>query len=246
MTGCKHIQEELGGYVLGALEPGEAAAVREHIDRCPECAQEHASLSKLPGLLSLAQGLDAAAMPAPTVEERLLDRVARSPHDGAASSRRRRLPRLRGRARRPFAVVAVGLACAALGAGVAAIALNQNSPDDDAGGMPNYQVVLNGTPASPGATARAALESVPGGTTVLLWVKGLPGDPNTVYEVRCDGKDWSASAGTFRVDREGRASVTLTTAALQGQYDSIRVVRHGWDKSTQSATQTNVMSGKLF
>jgi hypothetical protein len=245
MTGCKHIRDELGGYVLGALEPGEAAAVREHIDRCPECAQEHASLTKLPGLLDLAQGIDAAAMPAAAVEERLLDRVARSPHDGAPPPRRR-LPRLRGHVRRPFALVAVGLACAALGADVAAIAVNNNRADDDQGGMPNYQVVLNGTPASPGATARAALESVPGGTSVLLWVKGLPGDPNTVYEVRCDGKDWSASAGTFRVDREGRASVTLTTAALQGQYDTIRVVRHGWDKSTQSATQTNVMSGKLF
>jgi hypothetical protein len=245
MTGCKHIREELGGYILGGLEAGEAASVREHIDRCPECAQEHASLTKLPALLELAQGIDAAAMPPPAVEERLLDRVARSPREGAPPPPRRRLPRLRGRARRPLAIAAVGLACAALGAGVAAIAVNHGESDDQAG-MPNYQVVLKGTAASPGASARAALESVPGGTTVLLWVSGLPGDPDTVYEVRCDGKDWSASAGTFRVDRDGRASVTLTTAAIRGQYDSIRVVRHGWDKSTQSATQTNVISGKLF
>jgi anti-sigma factor RsiW len=37
---CEEVRTQLGAYVLGGLEPEEAAAVREHLDRCPECARE--------------------------------------------------------------------------------------------------------------------------------------------------------------------------------------------------------------
>jgi hypothetical protein len=244
VTSCDEIRHDLGGYVLGALEPAEAASVRAHIDRCPQCADEHAALLDLPGLLDLAQGIDAAAAPAPAVEERLLDRVARTSRSGARRSWPRFL-RLPTRYRRPLAVAAVGLACAAVGGAVAAVTIGGG--DQELQQPSGYQVMLKGTAASPGANARAALESVPGGTTVLLWVSGLPGDSNTVYEVRCDGgHNWSASAGTFRVDNEGQASITLTTAARRGQYNRIRVVKHGWDESTQRPTVTNVMTSELF
>jgi hypothetical protein len=58
-----------------------------------------------------------------------------------------------------------------------------------------------------------------------LHVSGLRGNPAAVYEVHCDAPDWSASAGTFRVDRSGHAQVELTTAARQGEYDHIRILR---------------------
>jgi hypothetical protein len=241
MTGCDDIRHELGGYVLGALEPDEAANVRQHIDRCARCASEHASLMELPGLLDLAQGIDAAEGPAATVEERLLDNVARTPRGARSRPRRLRLPK---RPRRALALGAVGLACAAAGAAAAAVFLP--SGDEPGNQMPSYQVVLKGTKAMPQASARAALETVPGGTSVLLWVSGLSEDPDTVYEVRCDKGHYSISAGTFRADREGRANITLTTALRKGDYDHIRVVRHGWNKATRKATQTNVLTGKLF
>jgi anti-sigma-K factor RskA len=240
MTGCRDIRPELGGYVLGALESDEAAAVRQHIDRCAKCANEHASLMELPGLLDLAQGIDAAAGPAPAVEERVLDSVARAPRA------RRGRPRAFGwlsHPRRPLAMAAVGLACAAIGAGAAVLVAGDSG--EHQGSMPNYQVVLKSTSAIPGANARAALERVPGGTTVLLWVRGLPGDSNTVYEVLCDKGSYSMSAGTFRADREGRANITLTTAMRMGDYDRIRVVRHEWDPSTRKASETNVLTAKL-
>jgi len=243
VSACNEIRHELGGYVLGALEPAEAAAVRAHIDTCPQCADEHASLAHLPGLLELAQGIDAAAAPRPTVEEHLLDRVASAPRSGA----KRRWPaflRFPARHRQPLTLVAVGLTCAAIGSSI--VAISTSSDDAELQSPSGYQVMLKGTAASPNANARAALESVPGGTTVLLWVSGLPGDSDTVYEVRCDGDKWSASAGTFRVDSDGQASITLTTAARRGQYNRIRVVRHGWDASTQQATVTNVMTSQLF
>jgi hypothetical protein len=240
MTGCRDIREELGGYVLGALEPDEAAAVRQHIDRCAKCASEHAQLMELPGLLDLAQGIDAAAGPAPAVEERLLDRVARAPR--ARRVRPRSLGWLR-RPRRPLAMAAVGLACAAIGAGAAVLVAGDSG--DQQGPMPNYQVAFTPTAAIPGANARAALERVPGGTTVLLWARGLPGNSDTVYEVLCDKGSYTMSAGTFRADHEGRANITLTTAMRIGDYDRIRVVRHDYNPSTHKSGRTNVLTAKL-
>ena len=55
---CAHVREELGGYVLGALEPAEREAVAAHLARCPECAAEHARLAALPALLAHAEGLE--------------------------------------------------------------------------------------------------------------------------------------------------------------------------------------------
>ncbi len=79
--------------------------------------------------------------------------------------------------------------------------------------------------AAPGAAAHADLSSGDSGTTLHLWVKGLPKDDNAVYEVLCDAESWTATAGTFRTDSRGKAVVVLTTALRKGDYDAIRIVR---------------------
>jgi anti-sigma factor RsiW len=225
---CDQIREELGGYVLGALEPAERDAVAAHLARCPECAVEHARLAALPALLAHAEGLEIPAPP-PAVAERVLDQIAleRGP---------RRRARRRGRRRMPAwisarALVAGALAGAVLGAGVTALVLR----DDEAAPAPaSYSLVLEG---SSGASARAKLAPGRGGTEVHLWVKGLPPGGDTVYEVRCERPGWSASAGTFRADARGRAYVVLTTAARLGEYERIRVVRR--------SDTTDVLSGRI-
>jgi hypothetical protein len=224
---CGQIREELGGYVLGALEPAEREAVAAHLARCPECAVEHARIAALPALLAHADGLEIPTAPH-AVEERVLDEIARE----RGASRRTRRPRRRwipswvgGRA-----LVAGALAGAVLGAGVTALVLR----DDDAGPTPAYSLVLSG---SGGASARAELEPGRGGTEVHMWVKGLPPGGDTVYEVRCERPGWSASAGTFRADARGRAYVVLTTAARLGEYERIRVVRR--------SDSSDVLSGQL-
>ena len=74
---CDDLRPLLGGYVLGALEPDEMEAVREHLPACPACSAEHASLAGLPALLDLAAPLDAPDEPlSPAFEEALLDRFA--------------------------------------------------------------------------------------------------------------------------------------------------------------------------
>jgi hypothetical protein len=67
----------------------------------------------------------------------------------------------------------------------------------------------------------------------------MPSRPGDVYDVLCESNGWSASAGTFRVDANGSAYVTLTTAARRGQYDTIRIVRRS------NGHTYDVLGGKL-
>jgi Putative zinc-finger len=225
---CAHVREELGGYVLGALEPAEREAVAAHLARCPACAAEHARLAGLPALLEHADGLEIPAAP-PAVEERVLDQIAVA----RGAGRRARRPRRRwipgwARAR---TLLAGGLAGAALGAGVTALVLAEGEPAQPPGA---YALVLRG---DGGASARAELAPGSGGTELHLWVEGLPPGGEVVYEVLCERPGWSASAGTFRADADGNAYAVLTTAARLGEYERIRVVRR--------SDTTDVLSGRL-
>lgn len=240
---CREPRPLLGAYVLGALEPEEAALVREHVAHCPACAAEHTRLAPLPGLLTLAEGaisVHAEPLP-PALEEHVLDAVAAETPSGARPVRGLPRPSRRGRLggslRRPFAVALGGIGVAA----AVALAVLVLIPGPS-GSSPTYdhEVVLRAVPGVPRATAYAELADVPGGTTLHLQVRGLPGNPAAVYEVRCEAPDWSASAGTFRTDAHGRASLVLGTAARAGEYDHIRIVRRatGGDQLVLSGALT--------
>jgi hypothetical protein len=218
---CEHVRPDLGAYALGALEPAEAAAVEAHLAACPTCAAELARLEPLPGLIARADGLEIPPPPA-ALEERILDRVA--------ASRPRDVRRMRGlrRPRRLGAVAAAALAGVAIGAGATVLATTIPGGGDDA---PAYDLVLDG---SRGVTARADFKPSDGGTEVHLWVDGLPPGGKAVYEVLCERPGWSAGAGTFRADAEGKAYVVLTTAARIGEYETIRIVRGDDDVLTGS------------
>ena len=221
---CAHIREELGGYVLGALDPAEREAVELHLADCRACTAEYERLAGLPGLLVHAEGLEIPTPP-PAIEERVLDRIA---YERGARRRPRRRHAWMPVWTRRRAVAATALASAALGAGATALVL-----DDDGGTTTrNYSLALKGTS---GAAGGASLTPRGGGTEVHLWVKGLPPGGDTVYEVRCERQGWSASAGTFRADAHGRAWVVLTTAARIGEYERIRVVRRSDSTDVRSA-----------
>jgi anti-sigma factor RsiW len=218
---CVHLPE-LGAFALGALDADEAAEVRRHILECAECAAQYESFAPLAGLLSVADGAEAAtAEPlSPAFEERLLDAFAREHHERPPHRRRRRrwLP---SRPRpRWLAVGATAAVAAAAAAGAAVLGSGDQS-------VPRYDVAFRSLGAAHGASAHANLEGGAGGTTLHLWVSGLPRDDGAVYEVVCDAENWTATAGTFRTDADGRAYVILTTALRKGEYDAIRIVRRG-------------------
>ena len=71
---CRTFRELLGVYVVGAIEPGERAAVDAHLNQCYECREELAGLAPLPALLHRVPIEDAerimlASQPAADVAE---------------------------------------------------------------------------------------------------------------------------------------------------------------------------------
>jgi hypothetical protein len=209
-----HVHEDIGAYVLGALDPDSARRVEDHLAACEQCAAAHAELAGLPALLDLAALAGAHEdEPLPSaIEERVLDRFARE--RGLRPKRRR--PR--------FALAISALAGAA--AAIAVLVLGLNFERN--GGRPpsQYEIVfqrIGSAPAS--ASAHAGLRTAQQGTILRLWVENLPSEPGDIFEVFCDAPGFSASAGTFRVDELGNAYVVLTTAVKIGEYDSIRIVR---------------------
>ena len=212
-----HVHEDIGAYVLGGLDAESERRVAAHIAGCEECATAHAELAGLPALLDLAVvtgASDEEPLP-PAIEERLLDRFARE-RPPEPSRRRRWRPR-----------IALAVPSALVGAALAATALVVGFNFERNGGRPpsQYQLVMKPIGPAHNASARAGLRTTEEGTVVRLWVENLPGDPQDVYEVFCDAKGWSASAGTFRVDAQGDGYVILTAAVKRGQYERIRIVR---------------------
>jgi len=211
-----HVHEDIGAYVLGGLDPDAERRIAAHIAECEECAAAHAELAGLPALLDIAVltgATDEDPLP-PAIEERLLDRFARERTEPA--KRRRWRPR-----------IALGAAGALVGAAAAVALLVVGLNFERNGGRPavDYGLMLKPIGPAHNASARAGLRSTPGGTRGLMWVNNLPGKPGDVYEVLCDAKGWTASAGTFTVDAQGNAYVVLTTAMKRGHYDRIRIVR---------------------
>jgi anti-sigma factor RsiW len=238
---CDELRPLLGGYVLEGLEPEETEAVRAHLPGCPACAAELASLAELPALLDLAASVAQPTEPlAPGFEEALLDRFARESDSPRPRTRRwprrRRLPQPEWT--RPRVALVSGLLAAALAVGVMALLRGDDSAPRAAR---SYMVPLHASAAQPGASARIALYRVRGGTGVHLWAKGLEPGSTHVYEMLCESKSWSASAGTFRADAQGRVEVRLTTAARVGEYDRVRVVTRDRDGQT-----SDVLTGRLF
>lgn len=249
---CDECRTLLGGYVVHALEPDEAETVRCHIAQCEACAAEHGQLVGIPLALDVAGGVEMPAeQPPVALEEAVLDRFARE-HPGNGNSaddddlRRTSLgERLRAAGRvlaRPLPT-AVAAAAAAAAVTAALIVLPGGGNKHDAGDE-QYQASLSGSPAAPGATASAELRVFSSGTRVRLSVRGLRGSPDTVYELWCLRDDGAkVSAGTFRTDASGRADVSLTTAAVPGEYHRLGVERKRLAPANQPGVP--VMAGEI-
>jgi hypothetical protein len=232
-----HVHEDIGAYVLGGLDADDEARVAAHLAECEECAAAHAEIAGLPALLDLAVvtgASDEDPLP-PAIEERLLDRFAREHVPERPEKRRGWRPR-----------IALALPSALVGAAAAfALLTGPMNFAKNAGRPPiQYKVAFKPIGSAQMASAKAGLRTSPSGTVLRLWVYNLPGGPNDVYEVFCDAKGWSASAGTFKVDAKGNAYVILTTAVKRGQYDAIRIVRraHLGDNNIQNY---NILGAKL-
>jgi hypothetical protein len=243
---CVECRDLIGGYVLDALEPDEAGAVRRHLADCPQCAAEHAKLTSIPALLDMVGAADATfEHPPVTLEEAVLDRFAREHpvHEGRSPLRERLGAFLRP-LRNPLP--AAGLAAVAAVAATIAIVLPGGGGGDTNGWQANeaYHATLGGSPVAPTARAVARLQGGQSGTRVWLRVSGLRSSPDDLYELWCVRDDGTKiSAGTFRVNAHGQATVNLTTAAVVGDYHRLSVERRLQAPAQQAGQR--VMTGEI-
>jgi anti-sigma factor RsiW len=206
---CAQIRNELGVYLLGAIEPHERARLEDHLASCLACREKLAALAGMPALLRKVPAAEAIRAwrddggdrpPTPPLES-LLSTVART--------RRRR---------RRWAIAA-----AVLAVGLAAIGVQLLRPGPataPAAAAPPWTATATG--ASPvtgvGAAVRYAAEpwgselhvrvtGIPVGTRCQLWVTGPRGQ-----EVAAGG--WTIAAG----GQPGwyPASVPFPVGALRG------------------------------
>lgn len=220
------VHADLGGYLIGRLDPDERERYESHLASCAACRAELAELEPVARLaeqrsppFTVPAGLEAATFAA---IERAVDgeRAAGAP---AA----RPVPRWRRRPR--FALLAAAGAAVALGVGV--VVGLQLGGSEGPGGPTEVQAVLT----APGGSAEQAAATVtklgigreielrtddlpilPVGQFYELWFVG-PGDrpdrPNRI------------SAGTFHPDEDGRSDVRLTAAVDPAKFPELSVTR---------------------
>jgi hypothetical protein len=207
-----HPHPDLGGYVLGALEPAERADFEEHLAGCERCQAEVAELRGLPALLE--QAAPPVKVP-PSLRERTFAEVERA----AAQQRRRRRLRL--------ALTAVAACLVLFVAFVGGYALSQVGPFADRGRVIEFALAA---PEGGPARATAKVRQVGDGLAITMEVSGLaPNPPGSVYECWYVGPGDSlerpnrVSAGTFTVGADGRASLRMHSAADLQRYPAMGV-----------------------
>ena len=207
-----HPHPDLGGYVLGALEPAERADFEEHLAGCERCQAEVAELRGLPELLE--QAAPPTEVP-PSLRERTFAAVERA----AAQQRRRRRLRL--------ALTAAAACLVLVVAFVGGYTLSRVGPFADRSRVQEFALAA---PDGGAARATAKVRQVGDGLAITMEVSGLaPNPPGSVYECWYVGPGDSlarpnrVSAGTFTVGADGRASLRMHSAADLQRYPAMGV-----------------------
>lgn len=184
-------RDDIAAYLLGALEPGEAAEVEQHLAACEECRSELEWLR--PAVRTLPESVERVEPPA-QLRSRIMAEVE------ADAGRKRSGIRLGGRMRALGLRPAVGLAALALlVAGVAGYAIR------DSGSGGGATTVAAGH--APGVTAKMVREGDTG-TLRLANVHRLPSSEVLQAWVQ-RGKGIESAKTLFVPNRDGTATAVI-------------------------------------
>lgn len=194
---CREWREWLGAHALGQLPAQERAALEAHLEGCPGCRAELASLEAVARLMPLAdpERFGTAPTPPPALADRVAARIAAERRSG----RRRRL-RLG---------LAFGGATAAVAAVAAAMLAIFVLPGGD-GGAPERHVSFQSLP--PRMEIGATLEPHAFGTEIHVYVMGVRSGTLCRVFLR-DLEGARMPAGSFRY-RWGEDSHAILSSAL--------------------------------
>lgn len=193
-NGHERRSDEIAAFLLGALEPGEAAELERHLAGCEECRTELEWLR--PAVQLLPESVERVEAP-PQLRGRLMEQVRSEAAEGAPASQRASRWSVRGWSLRPVA----GLAALALV--VAAVAAYAIGSGDSGGGNATTIVVGH----SPAVVAEVVREGTTG-TLHLTNLHQLPSDKVLQAWVERDGQVVSAKT-LFVPNQDGTASATI-------------------------------------
>lgn len=188
--GHERWSDELAAYLLGALEPGEAAELERHLAGCEECRTELEWLR--PAILALPESVERVEPP-PALRARVLAE-ARSDVEPVAAAGSRRSPQRLFRPRPLAGLVVLALLVAA----VAGYTIG----DSSGGGTSTIEAGH-----APGVTAKVVREG-DSGTLTLANVRQLPGNKILQAWVRRGDRVVSARS-LFAPNRNGKATATI-------------------------------------
>jgi anti-sigma-K factor RskA len=188
-------RDDIAAYLLGALEPGEAAELERHVAGCPECEEELRRLR--PAVQVLPETVERVEAPA-ALRSRLMEQVRSEAAGPQAAAPAARPPSRRRFGLRPVAgFAALALVVAAIG--------GYAIRDGSSSGGPQTTTVVAGH--SPGITAQmvsegetgtlrlANLHQLPAGKVLQAWVQR--------------GKQVVSAKALFVPNSDGTATATI-------------------------------------
>ena len=195
---CREWRQSLGAYALGHLSAEERTGLEAHLDGCPQCSAEVASLK---GVATLLPKADPARFgPAPLPPPELGERIA-----ATIAADRQTIYRAKRRRRSGFGL-AFGGAIAAAAAVLALVIL----PGGATNTAPAQHVAFGSLPD--GIKINATLEPHAFGTEIHMYVSGVRS--GTLCRVFLRGPDGARyPAGSFRY-RWGDDSDAVLSSAL--------------------------------
>lgn len=219
-TDCARIRPALGAYVLGGLEPVEAADVRTHLATCAECRAAYDEIAPLPRLLSMVSAAQAEAGLGDATDSRIPndpkgfagatdvnDPTELSVESGVAGTLARiRVERRRAQRRRVVTLVAAAAAIAVVGIG-GWVTSRWTMPDpspvaDGPAASVGEPVRWTATNPDRAVDAEVTMVPVPWGTRVDLTLNGVErGKLCHLVIVDRNGAEWSA--GSWEVAYDG-------------------------------------------
>jgi len=206
---CAQVRNELGVYLLGAIEPQDRARLEDHLASCPGCRERLAALAGMPALLRKvpadevirAWRDDGGGRPPTPPLETLLSKVART------------------RRRRRWAIAAA----AALGVGLAAASgqlFRSGAATPPAGAAPRWTATATGADPVTGVSAAIRYAAEPWGSELDVHVTGIPvGTRCQLWVTGARGQE--VAAGGWTIAARGQpalypASVPFPAGALRG------------------------------
>jgi hypothetical protein len=205
---CAQIRNELGVYLLGAIEPHERAWLEDHLASCLSCREKLAALAGMPALLRKVPADEAIRAwrddggdqpPTPPLET-LLGKVARA------------------RQRRRWAIA--GAAVLAAGLAAAGAQVFRSGPATGPAAAPRWTATATGANPVTGVSAAVRYAAEPWGSELGVRVTGIPvGTRCQLWVIGARGQ--AVAAGGWTIAASGQpasypASVPFRPGALRG------------------------------